>query len=119
MDTNTQPKKANLNEDWHPADIVAGVRKAGTTLRKLSFNSGYSVHTVKSAIQRPYPKMERIIADCIGVKPEDIWPSRYDHRRPLRGIGGAPSHKRNRAVNKSTNNNSLKKAINVKDGAAE
>lgn len=119
MRQNIQLKKANLKEDWHPADIVAGIRKSGTTLRQLCLNNGYAASTLKAALRVPYPKAERIIADAIGVKPEDIWPSRYDSRRPLRGVGGAPTHKRNKTTNKPTNNNSLKKPINVKDGIAK
>ncbi len=26
----------------------------------------------------PYPKIEKIIASYLGVKPQDIWPERYD-----------------------------------------
>jgi len=27
---------------------------------------------------KPYPKVERIIANLLGVKPWDLWPERYD-----------------------------------------
>ncbi|MBI6262380.1 helix-turn-helix domain-containing protein, partial [Proteus mirabilis] len=51
--------------DWHPADIIAALRKRGTTLA--------------NALSRPWPKGEKIIADFLGVAPSEIWPSRYFH----------------------------------------
>jgi Ner family transcriptional regulator len=71
-----QPKKAA--PDWHRADIVAALRKAGWSLRKLSAHHGYaSANTLAKALDRPWPKGERLIAAAIGQKPEAIWPSRY------------------------------------------
>lgn len=67
-------------EDWHRADIVAAVKKQGWSLRKLSKEAGLSEGTLKSALDRPYPKAERIIAAAIGVQPEAIWPTRYEKR---------------------------------------
>lgn len=65
-------------EDWHPADIVCALRKAGWTLRKLSAHHGYVQHTTLSnALHRRWPKGQRLIAEAIGVPPETIWPNRY------------------------------------------
>lgn len=78
-------KKAGL-EDWHPADIVAALRKAGWSLRALSKHYKLAPGTLGMAIKAPYPNGERLIAAAIGVKPNDIWPSRYDaHGNPNRG----------------------------------
>ncbi|MFA9461438.1 helix-turn-helix domain-containing protein [Thiohalorhabdus sp. Cl-TMA] len=63
--------------DWEPADIVAALHKAGWSLRRLSFASGYDSNALKHALRRPYPKAERIIAEAIGQRPETLWPSRY------------------------------------------
>lgn len=71
------PKKP-APQDWHPADIVASLRKAGWSLRRLSFHHGYkNGSTLKLAIHRRWPKAERLIAQAIGVDPAEIWPSRY------------------------------------------
>ncbi|MDG4560565.1 MAG: helix-turn-helix transcriptional regulator [Candidatus Competibacter sp.] len=64
-------------KDWHPADVVAAVRKAGWTLRKLSIHHGYTPTALDNALHRRWPKAERLIAEAIGVPPEKIWPSRY------------------------------------------
>ncbi|KFC93459.1 helix-turn-helix domain-containing protein [Leminorella grimontii] len=66
-----------MKQDWHPADIIAALRKTGTTLAALSRSAGLSSSTLANALVRPWPKGERIIADRIGVCPEEIWPSRY------------------------------------------
>ena len=67
-------------QDWHRADIVAALHKQGWSLRELSRQSGLSAGTLKSALDRPYPKAEQIIAAAIGAAPEAIWPSRYEKR---------------------------------------
>ncbi|CAM3617978.1 helix-turn-helix domain-containing protein [Rouxiella silvae] len=63
--------------DWHPADIIAGIKKSGTTLAALSRNAGLSSSTLANALQRHWPKGEKIIADALGKSPKEIWPSRY------------------------------------------
>ncbi|KMJ46655.1 hypothetical protein AB204_02180 [Xenorhabdus khoisanae] len=67
-----------MKSDWHPADIVAAVRKTGISLSELSRRSGLSSATLQNAIHRRYPKGQRLIAEHIGVHPSEIWPSRYE-----------------------------------------
>lgn len=77
MNQRPAPKKPAL-QDWHRADIVAALRKAGWSLRKLATHHGYKQPTTLiKALDRPWPKGERLIASAIGVAPEAIWPSRY------------------------------------------
>lgn len=72
--------------DWHPEDIKAAVRKTGTTLSALSRAAGLSDGAAKRALETPWPRAEAIIAHCIGRRPQDIWPSRYDRNgAPLKG----------------------------------
>lgn len=66
--------------DWHPADIVAALRKNDWSLRRLSQHHGYHPDALSNAVARPWPKGERLIADAIGVPPEQIWPSRFAER---------------------------------------
>jgi len=87
MPNRRAPKKSAVREDWHPAIVVARLRMAGWSLRSLSVRHGLTHSTLQKANSQPYPHAERIIARAIGVKPQDIWPSRYDangralHRR--------------------------------------
>lgn len=65
-------------KDWPRDKIKRAIYSTGYTLKSLSIAYGYrSVDAAAQALQRPYPKIERMIAQCIGEKPETIWPSRY------------------------------------------
>lgn len=76
MNKQKRPKKTA--PDWHRADIVAALHKAGWSLRKLSAHHGYaSANTLAKALDRPWPKGERLIAEALNIKPEKIWPNRY------------------------------------------
>lgn len=75
MQTTQSPKKAS--ENWHRADIVAALRKADWSLNQLSKHHGYAQGSLGQALDRPYPKAERLIAEAIGTDPEVIWPERY------------------------------------------
>lgn len=64
-------------QDWHPADIIAAIKKRGTSLSALSRNAGLRPSTLNNALARHWPKGEKIIADFLNVSPAEIWPSRY------------------------------------------
>ena len=73
--------------DWHPEDIKAAIRKTGVTMEVLSAAGGFSRSSVGIALRRPIPKVEAWIARHLGVRPQDIWPSRYDaDGQPRRGL---------------------------------
>lgn len=74
-----QPPKKTAH-DWHRADVVAALHKKGWSMRKLSLAHGLAAGTLKTALDVPYPKAERIIASAIELEPEDIWPERYAKR---------------------------------------
>ncbi|MBW6399956.1 helix-turn-helix domain-containing protein [Roseomonas sp. HJA6] len=90
------PKRPN---DWHPEDIKAAVRKTGSTLSALSRAAGLSVGAAKRALDVPWPRAEAIIAARLGVRPQDIWPSRYDAEGlPLKGRPVAIGPERSRSA---------------------
>lgn len=80
MTTEAPEKDATAAQDWHRADIIAGVRKAGWTLASLSRHHGYSKPTLRITLDRKWPKGQQLIADAIGVAPQTIWPSRYEQK---------------------------------------
>lgn len=67
----------NPLQDWHPADIICSLWKRGTSLQRLARQRGYYQTTLHAALRRPWPRAERIIAEALGVPPQQIWPSRY------------------------------------------
>ncbi|MBD2812305.1 helix-turn-helix domain-containing protein [Xenorhabdus sp. Vera] len=64
-------------KDWHSADIIAELKKRGTTLSEVSRDAGLASSTLANALQRHWPKGERLIATALERTPEEIWPSRY------------------------------------------
>ncbi|WP_373638639.1 cell morphology transcriptional regulator XreR2 [Klebsiella quasipneumoniae] len=66
-----------MQQDWHPADIIAALKKQGTSLAAVSRNAGLASSTLANTLTRRWPKGERLIAEALDVAPEDIWPSRY------------------------------------------
>ncbi len=42
----------NVQNDWHQADIIAALRKRGTTLAALSREAGLSSSTLANALSR-------------------------------------------------------------------
>ncbi|PKE29156.1 DNA-binding protein [Rahnella sp. AA] len=73
-------------EDWHQADIIAALRKKGTTLAAVSRSAGLSSSTLSNALSRPWPKGELLIANALGIHPSLIWPSRYFDAKTLQAI---------------------------------
>lgn len=69
--------KKPASKDWHREDIKAAIRKEGSSLQALSIANGYSRSTLRNALDHPAPKYERIIAEFINKKPQQIWYSRY------------------------------------------
>lgn len=108
MDTLNNTKKTSP-EDWHRAVIVARLRMAGWSLRKLSQH--YKLHPgcLANALNVPYPNGERLIAAAIGVKPWEIWPSRYD-------ADGQPNRGRKMRGFKQFNANAPECNVNVNGG---
>jgi Ner family transcriptional regulator len=74
MVTRPEPSKT----DWHPADVLAALKKRGNTLSGLSRAHGYHATAAGKALKRPWPAIEALIAAELGLTPADIWPSRYD-----------------------------------------
>ena len=66
-----------MQSDWHPADIIAGLKKRGTSLSALSRQARLASSTLANALTRRWPNGERLIAEALDVAPENIWPSRY------------------------------------------
>ncbi|MDM5131396.1 helix-turn-helix domain-containing protein [Aeromonas piscicola] len=72
------------SKNWHRADILAAIKKKGGTLAQLSRTNGLHERTLYNALERHWPKGERIIAEHIGVAVHIIWPDRYksfDHHK--------------------------------------
>lgn len=78
------------NLDWHPAVIICELKKQGLSLSRLARDNGYKSATpFTMALRQPYPKVEAIIANAVGVPARAIWPERYQMRKQrLEGLYG-------------------------------
>ncbi|MBS9438003.1 MULTISPECIES: cell morphology transcriptional regulator XreR2 [Photorhabdus] len=65
------------NQDWHPADIIAELKKRGTSLAAVSREAGLASSTLANTLQRRWPKGQQLIAEALDCDPAEIWPSRY------------------------------------------
>lgn len=93
MDT----QNAVAHKDWHPADVVAALRKQGTSLRQVAIANGYT--HIQGVLTRPWWVVEQLVASTLGQRAEDIWPSRY-----------APGISRDHAKRLTRNKRALRKA---------
>ena len=90
--TLNMPKKT-APKDWHKADIIAAVRKTGTSLRAMSRKLDLAHTALGNALHGPCPKYERLIAEHLNTAPQKIRPSRYHEDgtpksgRGARGLG--------------------------------
>ncbi|MGH8038904.1 MAG: helix-turn-helix domain-containing protein [Pseudomonas sp.] len=85
-----QPAKKTSLQDWHPAEVVAALRMKGFSLRQLALLNGYgNPNSMTTALRRPYPLAEAIIAEALCRPASDIWPTRYGpDGKPNRGPSG-------------------------------
>ena len=92
--------KKPASQGWHPAFIVYQLRLRGLSLRRLARKHGYSPNTFTTAMHRPVATVELLIARALDVKPQEIWPERYNaDGTPKRGFyrHGSPYLKPNTA----------------------
>ena len=66
--------------DWPGG--VAELHRNGMTLTELAIRNGRNPNVFRQVKSRPNFKDQQIIADFIGRKPEDIWPTRYPKGKP-------------------------------------
>ncbi|WP_298424040.1 helix-turn-helix domain-containing protein [Rhodoblastus sp.] len=64
----------SAEEGWHRADIIAAVRKRGTTLAALGRKTGLSPKSMHWALGKRHPRANLAIAAFLGVDPHEIWP---------------------------------------------
>jgi len=82
---NSNSKSTEPRKDWHPADIKAALAKKGWTFARIARQYGYVRNSPNTVLHKPWSQIEKIIGVVLGVKPSEIWPSRYDGRgRPLK-----------------------------------
>ena len=78
------PLEERARREW----IKFQLRVRGSSFSALARELGVSRHAPRLALVKPYPRMERVIAEKLGLKPQELWPERYDENgRPNRTVG--------------------------------
>jgi len=54
------------------------LRIIGKSFASIARDNQVSITAVRQAFEQPYPKMERIVAEAIGLKPQQLFPERYN-----------------------------------------
>ena len=79
------PQDMAMKKDWDRWDVKSALGKKGYSLVRVAKENGYVPDGLSMVFTRPWPKVERIIANILETPPENIWPSRYDSKgRPVR-----------------------------------
>lgn len=68
------------------------LRLSGRTVSQLAREAGVNRSAVYAAWQRRYPRMQSVIAAALDMRPQDLFPERYDEDGlPLKWLdGGKP-----------------------------
>lgn len=75
------PKKPSERWEW----IKYQLRVRGSSLSALARDLEVTRNAVHNVARLPYPRVERALAAKLGLRPEELWPERYDAvGKPLR-----------------------------------
>lgn len=66
--------------DVHTAFIQAAlIAKGFKSLKEVAIKHNCPPSTFSNVWKKPYGRFEKIIAEELGKKPEELWPSRYQN----------------------------------------
>ena len=75
-------------QGWSPGEIKSRLHLRGWTFRKIGQLYGYKdPRTPGDVIRRPWPLMEQVVAQLLGVPQAEIWPERYRSNGKPAGAG--------------------------------
>ena len=60
--------------------VMFQLRLRGLSFAEVGRRHGVSRQAVRLAFAQKYPRMERAIAEAIEVRPEELWPDRWEKR---------------------------------------
>lgn len=78
--TQSKTTKKPVTNDWHSAYVIAALKVEGWSLRALAKKHGNKREsTLYNALHYGSRTGEKLIAQTLGIRPEEIWPSRYEN----------------------------------------
>jgi Ner family transcriptional regulator len=73
----TRRAKPTHVRDWDKNKLLIALRQRDLTWAQLSRENGYPSAVLRTVTTKRWPKAERIVAEALGLTPQQIWPSRY------------------------------------------
>lgn len=104
------------NYEKRRAWVIYQLKLRGQTLASIARQASPSVtkQQTQKAMSSPYPRMEKLIANALGLKPQELFPERYDaYGLPNRRMG-----RPKKFPSATPENNTYTRARNVQDGEA-
>jgi lambda repressor-like predicted transcriptional regulator len=71
---NSPQKKIISLREW----VKFCLHLKGYALKSFAQRHGITAGTVGVVFSRPFPRMEKLIAETLETLPQDLWPERYD-----------------------------------------
>jgi Ner family transcriptional regulator len=62
---------------WHRQDIIAALKKQGTSLAAVGRSLGFSRATMSWALMKPHPRANAAVAAALGLSMHELWPLWY------------------------------------------
>ena len=90
------------------------IHMQGLTMAKVAAAAGVDRRTLYQVFQKPYPRMEKIVAEALGMTPQVLFPERYDADGLPNRMMGRPK----KSATKTVKNNTGRKARNVHEKKA-
>lgn len=72
--------------------VIYHLKLQGQTLVSVAAANGVTKQQTQKALSAPYPRMEKLIADALGLTPQELFLERYD-------ADGLPNRQRGRPKN--------------------
>lgn len=100
------------NYERRRAWIIYQLKLRGESLASVARKSGRSRNATTRAMISPYPAAEKVIADALGLEPQELFPERYDADGLPNRPRGRPKGRASNSGIKNTKNNTAQKAGN-------
>lgn len=98
--TDSKTKRIFTDPIKRRAWVKYQIHLQGRSMAEIAADAGVDRRSLYTAFCRPYPRMEKVIADTVGLSPQVLFPDRYD-------ADGLPNRPRGRPKDavKSTSKN--------------
>lgn len=105
----TKLKKILSDPEKRRSWVLYQVHQQGRSLAQIGRENGVATRAnLYETFRKPYPKVEKVLADAVGLTPQQLFPERYDAdglpNRPM----GRPKKSHTKTLNKKKNNCNVK-----------